>query len=91
MTRASLPKEAGGPKLEGPPDVLKLTGAPASRPKLVTSSSILPGADAGPLSSAVPAVAGFDSVRNCGGMAVVGPQSVVAWPARTSCRLACVG
>jgi hypothetical protein len=56
----------------------------------VTRNSTLPGTDTDAFSRGVPAVAGFDSVRNWGGIGPVGPQSVVAYPARTIWRLGCV-
>ena len=52
----------------------------------VTSCSMLPGTDTAAFSRGVPAVAGFDIVMNCGGVVTVGPQSVVAYPARTIWR-----
>ena len=55
----------------------------------VTSCSMLPGTDTDAFSRGVPAVAGFDSVRNWGGVATVGPQSVVEYPARTIWRFGC--
>jgi len=68
----------------GPPDALKLTGAPAWRsPMPVTSCSMLPGTDTDAFSRGVPAVAGFDIDMSCAEAATLGPQSVVAYPART--------
>src|SRR6266851_7634831 len=87
---ASTPKVDGEPMPNGLPDVLKLTGAPASSPPMpVTSCSMLPGTDTDASISWLPAVAGFDSVRNCGGMAMGGSQFHVAYPARTIWRFDC--